>query len=445
MLFTAKLAYDCITSAPFNATVALDFLDYYNDTLQFQSTLELLKNPPPSYQQPPVDIPTKLASIKARIQNGEFQSEYEFEAAVQEVVYATHDDHVRLSAGILSAFTFGSPLRIVSASTDGIELPKIYIAGQHYHRLQRLDYANPLLDDLLEAIDQNVDWVPSAVSSINGNDTVEFLTQFAAINGRGNIEPHGDWNELMSSPAGDVQGSYSAFEGSSIFYPGENITFDFENKTSTGSLPWLAIYSDLVIDDPPLLNTGEDFYNFFVLGIAPEDTAAAASSTSLPAAAATSSSPAAAATSVAASSTADAAPTSTDDNATTSFWDLGYPSPTFPPFPTDPVVAQPGLGDLNGGIVTGYFLNDGITAVLSIPSFDVTAEAVKTFSSTVGDFISRSKDAGLTRIIVDLQRNDGGSDLLATDAFRQVTPILSPSDIYLITILVFPIDRPLYW
>ena len=60
---------------------------------------------------------------------GAFQNEYEFESAIQEVVYATHDAHVTLSAGILSAFVFFSPLRIVSASTDGIALPKIYITG----------------------------------------------------------------------------------------------------------------------------------------------------------------------------------------------------------------------------------------------------------------------------------------------------------------------------
>lgn len=63
---------------------------------------------------------------------GAFQNEYEFESAVQEIVYATHDAHVTLYAGILSAFTFFSPLRIVSASTDGIALPKIYIAGLFY-------------------------------------------------------------------------------------------------------------------------------------------------------------------------------------------------------------------------------------------------------------------------------------------------------------------------
>ena len=279
-------------------------------------------------------------------------------------------------------------------------------------------YAKKFLDDLLEAIDQNVDWVPSAVSSINGNDTVEFLTQFAAINGQGNIEPHGDWNQLMSSPASDVQLIYSTFEGSSIFYPGENITFNFENGTTTHSLPWLAFYSDLIIDNPPILNSGVDFYNYFVLGVLPSDTAAAASSSSSPAAAATSSPPPAATSSAPASSAA--ASTTSDASATQSSWDLGYPSPTFPPFPTDPVVAQPNLGDLNGGVVSGYFLNDGVTAVLSIPSFDVTAEAVKTFSSTIGDFLNKSTAAGLTRFIIDLQRNRGGNDLLATDAFRQV-------------------------
>ena len=129
-LFTAKSAYDCLVSAPFNATVALEFLRYYNDTLQFQSTLAYLKNPPPSYQQPAADLIGSLTSVQQRVQAGEFKNEYEFEVAVQEVVLAAHDDHLALNAGILSAFVFGSPLRIVSVSTDGIELPKIYVVGQ---------------------------------------------------------------------------------------------------------------------------------------------------------------------------------------------------------------------------------------------------------------------------------------------------------------------------
>ncbi len=129
-LFPAIIAHNCLLSAPINSTIALDFLSYYNDNIQFQSTLAYLKNPPSSYQQPAIDVIGSLNNISQRVRAGEFKSEYAFEAAVQEVVYATHDDHVTLDTGILGAFTFGSPLRIVSASTDGIALPKIYIAGE---------------------------------------------------------------------------------------------------------------------------------------------------------------------------------------------------------------------------------------------------------------------------------------------------------------------------
>lgn len=134
-VFTAKLAYDCLTSAPFNATVALAFLQYYNDTIQFQSTLAYLKDPPASYQQPAIDVQASLNDIRQRVQAGDFENEYTFEIAVQEVIYATHDAHMTLSAGILSAFTFGSPYSIVSASTDGIELPKVYIEGRSHPEL----------------------------------------------------------------------------------------------------------------------------------------------------------------------------------------------------------------------------------------------------------------------------------------------------------------------
>lgn len=289
-----------------------------------------------------------------------------------------------------------------------------------------------LADDLIEAFGQDVDWNPSAVSTINGEDAVPFLTQFAVINTPGNVEPNADYNDLMSSPAGDVQGVYSAFEGNTIFYPGENITFNFENGSTTGSLPWLALYSPLIADSPPSLATGQDLYDYFVLGQAPASNSSAATSTLGPAAASTSF---AAASSTVAGATAT---TTGSADATPSNWDY------FPAYPNDPVVSQPNLGYVNGGVVSGYFLNDGITAILSIPSFDVTAEAVASFSSTVSDFLQKSKAAGRTRIIIDLQRNDGGSDLLAIDAFKQVRhPLLRPRCV-LTSLLVFPNYRSIW-
>ena len=399
VLFLASDAYDCLITAPFNATVASGLVSYYKDFLQFQSTLAYLKDPPPSYQQPSIDVLASLDALQSQVQAGTFKTEYDFEVALQTVIYAIHDAHVSLSAGILSIFTFGSPLRIVSVSSNGIELPKIYIP-----------------DDLIEVAQNNVTWSPSPVSSINGQEATDFLTQFAATNAEGTIEPNADWNQLMSNPAGDVLNLLSAFEGSTIFYPGANISFVFENGTTYDDLPWLAGYTDNVDSDTPALSSGQDLYDYFVLGIIPEDTPAAAS----PSLSASSTSTlAGAATSSTISSSDDGStitPTpSPSASATPSSW-------SYSPFPSNPIIAQPNLGEDNGGVITGYFLNDGITAVLSIPSFEVTGEAVVSFSTTIGDFISRTKAAGLTRIIIDLQRNTGGSDILAIDAFKQFFP-----------------------
>lgn len=399
VLFLASDAYDCLITAPFNATVASGLVSYYKDFLQFHSTLAYLKDPPPSYQQPSIDVLASLDALEAQVQAGAFKTEYDFEVALQTVIYAIHDAHVFLSAGILSIFTFGSPLRIVSVSSNGIELPKIYIP-----------------DDLVEAAQNNVTWTPSALSSINGQDVTEYLTRFAATNAAGTIEPNADWNQLMSNPAGDVMTLLSAFEGSTIFYPGANISFAFENGTTYDDLPWLAGYTDNVDSGTPALSSGQDLYDYFVLGIVPTDVPAAAASNQ---SAAATSTLAAAATSSADPSSNDTSTNTPTPNpsvsATPSSW-------SYAPFPSNPIVAQPNLGLDNGGVITGYFLNDGITAVLSIPSFEVTGEAVASFSTTIGDFISKTKAAGLTRIIIDLQRNRGGSDILAVDAFKQFFP-----------------------
>ena len=234
----------------------------------------------------------------------------------------------------------------------------------------------------------------------------------------------------MSSAAGDIQGILSVFEGSTPFYPGDSITFDFQNGTDL-ELPWLATYT--VSDTQPAIESGEDFYSWFVLGEYPSGAATGDIVTTASRTAAASS-----LFSEFSTATADVAETITSTPEATSDESLAAsntapsipPTPSsweYDPYPDNPVVSQPDLGLLNGGVVTGYFLNDGVTAVLSIPSFDVTGEAVRTFSSTVGRFIKNSKAAGYSRIIIDVQKNGGGGgDLLATDTFRQFFPHIDP-------------------
>ncbi|KAL8655711.1 MAG: hypothetical protein Q9226_002934 [Calogaya cf. arnoldii] len=413
-LFTAELVHDCLISTPFNATVATQFLSYYKDTLQFQSTLAYLKNPPSTYKQPSVDLLGGLDSIQQAVDTGFYKNEYDFEAAVQKLVYAAHDAHITLYAGALSVFTFGAPVSIVSVSTDGIAYPKVFI-----------------LDDLLEAEDPDIpsDWEPSAIVTINGVGTADFLKQFASKNSPGTLELHTDWNHIMSSPAADIQNVLSPWEGNTPFWPGNDLTFGFENGTEPLQLPWVATYS--VPDGIPPITSGAALYRIFVLGDysnpdqSAEDTSSGdSSSTGTASADSTASASPSIASTVTASADPSAAPTGVV-TATAQEEEASQPTGwDYFPYPPNPVTVQPNLGF--GGVITGYFLNDDVTAVLSIPSFDVNSEAILTFSDSVGQFIRKSKEAGKERMIIDLQRNGGGGNLLATDIFKQFFPSVDP-------------------
>lgn len=128
-MFNASLVYECLSSVPFNAAVATRLISYWNDTLQFQSTLTYLKDPPAGYQQPAVDLLADISELQDAVSSGAFSNQYEFEVALQLLLVSAHDAHLYLNAGILAAFTFASPFDIVSLSIDGIELPKVYLAG----------------------------------------------------------------------------------------------------------------------------------------------------------------------------------------------------------------------------------------------------------------------------------------------------------------------------
>jgi hypothetical protein len=115
---------------PFSPAVGTQFIKYWNETIQFQSTLAYLKTPPEGYQQPAVDVTQELAAIQQRIDSGFYGNQYAFEADVQLLINALHDGHVNLLAGVFAAFSFGSPFEIASVSVDGKEPPKIYLTGE---------------------------------------------------------------------------------------------------------------------------------------------------------------------------------------------------------------------------------------------------------------------------------------------------------------------------
>ncbi|KAI0438974.1 peptidase S41 family protein [Xylaria telfairii] len=380
-VFYAWAAYDCLRSVPFIDAVALRFIDYYNTTMQFQSTVSLLRDPPEGYQQPAFDLLQGLADLRNNVTANVYKNQYAFETDLQYLIYQMHDTHVYLSAGISSSFTFGSPFRILSASIDGKEEPKIWFE-----------------DDIIDYANNPGSPLPSPIVLINGEDVTEYLTRFAALNSQGTLEPHADWNQLMASPVQDIQGSVSIFTGGATFYPGDDLNFTQANGTLT-STQWLAYYNEPYFTGP--LTTGGDFYNYFVLGLLP----ASYHSTPLP-----------------------------DIFNTSIYWtsqleseqSMTNWSDVTPAYPQNPVVIQEWLYAGSSAVLTGYLLPEISTGVLSMPTFSEFTEDVLPFASAIDQFIGNATSQGIQRVIIDLQQNWGGDVILAFTTFKQFFPQSTP-------------------
>ncbi|CAA9957605.1 peptidase s41 family protein [Pyrenophora teres f. maculata] len=374
--FLASDVYRCLNSVPFNSAVAARFVKYWNETIQFQSTLAYLKNPPEGYQQPAVDVTAEVQRIQQKVDANLYVNQYEFEAEIQLLVCAMRDSHVSLNAGILSAFTFASPVEIASVSVDGKQEPRVYIT-----------------DDIITSQDEG--WEPSAITMINGTEVNEFLEHFATLNSWGFAEPHAEWNSLMSNPTLDIQGSLTTFSGGATFYPGDDLTFTFENGT-TYETYWVAIYSGFANETGPL-TTGGDFYNYFVLGFLPASFDNTSPDSDSP------------------------SEEQADPPASVTDWN----EDSFGAFPVADIV-QPDLGLFGTGVVTGYLYDDISTGVLSLPTFDIVADSIGDYIQTVDDFIGNASAAGLQKVIIDLQQNSGGAIFLPFTIFKSFFPDLTP-------------------
>lgn len=379
--------WECLQDVPFDPAVATRFIRYYNQTLQFQSTLALLKNPPEGYQQPPVDVIAELGLIQNKISSGEYKNQYVFEADLQLLINRIHDAHVYLSAGILAPFAFVSPFGLVSASKDGKAPPEIYFQGE-------------------VVLGQLQGWEPSPITMINGINATDYLTAFAELNSEGYLEPHADWNALFEHPARDIQGTLSTLQ-SAVFYPGDELNFTQANGSEINTY-WLATYSEAQKTGP--LTTAGDFYNYFVLGIVPDSWDEQNPIKWWP------------------DEVLDPNDNSTDtpeENPPDYGCTSGSPEPaswceeSFGAYPNNPEYAQIDLELIKGGVVTGYILEDISTGVLSIPSFYQTGNDTSNFFLAVDNFIGNATNQNISRIVIDLQQNSGGLTLLALSTFKR--------------------------
>ncbi|KAL5320096.1 hypothetical protein ACEPPN_013158 [Leptodophora sp. 'Broadleaf-Isolate-01'] len=182
--------------------------------------------------------------------------------------------------------------------------------------------------------------------------------------------------------------------GGATFYPGEDLVIGFKNKT-TVTTPWKGIFVGDSEAGP--LETGGDFCNSFVLGFWPgsydpepdsEDEEDGDETSSL------------------IQSETSATGTSTAIPSPTSWNNAAYPSAD---------IAQENLGTYGGGYLSGYFLPEDIGRYRrsEYSSFQEYGDTVDEHPATVEGFISTAYTKGMKKIVIDLQRNFGGDELLA--------------------------------
>lgn len=77
-LIAPSVGYACLNSIPLDEERDSALLDYWEPYIVWQSTLEVLSNPPEGYLIPGVDILGGLSQIRAKLSSGGYSGQYEF-------------------------------------------------------------------------------------------------------------------------------------------------------------------------------------------------------------------------------------------------------------------------------------------------------------------------------------------------------------------------------
>ncbi|KAJ5632661.1 Interphotoreceptor retinol-binding [Penicillium lividum] len=121
-----ELAYECLMSMPFDSDRAVVFLNQVRKMLEFQSTVDILKNPPSGYDMPSTDLLGGIDSILEKVDNGAYSSQFEMDLDVSSLILSAHDGHLAFQLCSQSIFSFQVDLPLVSISSDGLSVPEVF-------------------------------------------------------------------------------------------------------------------------------------------------------------------------------------------------------------------------------------------------------------------------------------------------------------------------------
>ncbi|KAM0256615.1 hypothetical protein ACHAQJ_004902 [Trichoderma viride] len=129
--FSSQLGLACLESMPFKSDPAVSFVDELGKYLQWQSDIEILRNPPPGSLSATVDLLGGMSSIRSRAASSLYKSQYDFDMDINNLLSSANDGHLGITpCSFVMAFI--NPAHLVSLSTDGITIPKLYTLSDGY-------------------------------------------------------------------------------------------------------------------------------------------------------------------------------------------------------------------------------------------------------------------------------------------------------------------------
>ncbi|PKY00694.1 hypothetical protein P168DRAFT_335489 [Aspergillus campestris IBT 28561] len=357
--FPGNVAYDCLQSIPFKPDPAVTFLDQYRKWLEFQSNIDILRDPPPAYPVPGVDLKAGLDDIKKKAVGNAYQSQFDFDSDIVQLILAARDEHLSVKMCSINVVQFTNDYPLVSISKDGIDLPEVYT--HHDGELQR----------------NGVEHV-SPVTFIDGVAVSEYLAKLSQVvhyNGYNAHDPDAQYNNLFPSNAHTLGARSNGTGGwaQNRLWPGSSHTLKFKNSTEITVETHAQLLTPLTHfpwrDGPSLydklcVNSDEATQDF--------------------------------ATSPESIKSAKRMPLD------------GYPEP---------------FTRSKGDEITGYLpdhpaLKD--VAVLSVPTFGTIY--TRSFSRAAKDLIKNATARGRSKIIIDISSNTGGVITSALDLFKMFFP-----------------------
>ncbi|KAK4903104.1 hypothetical protein LTR27_000032 [Elasticomyces elasticus] len=374
----ASLALECLRTVPLDAAGdALQVEGILGILANFQSTLPYLKDPPPGYLYPSVDIVAGLAEISAHLAKGKYNREYDIQNDIYKLVKSAFDGHTYYIPDINAIFAWTRGVALYSISSDGLALPQIYAS---------LDLPSLSTTNM-------TDYTPSPIVRINGRDVETVLNEIATTEGMAQ-DPDANYNGLFPQiPMNYISsGASSGTFAQGRLYQESHTSVTFGNGTTKN----LTNQAGSALDFTGVVD-GPSFFETFCTG--PPTTSDSSADTTSPS-----------------NTTSSAAPIFTEVGFTAA--PTQTVSPSIQSFPDPWSIAS-------DASISGYF--PGIhsdLAVLMIPTFE-PANPVE-YQDIVRQFLATALAKKKTKLAIDLRTNGGGDVFLGYDLFKQLFPSADP-------------------